>query len=106
VVVITIFFVFPPALPVTGANMNYAIVAFAVIILISTVQWFVDGRHNYKGPSFDEEAYLQAAAGSAGIDAEGSLIHGQEFVQRSPSSADLGALANGRDPAKSDLQDQ
>jgi choline transport protein len=26
-------------------------VAFAIIILISTIQWFVDGRKNFKGPT-------------------------------------------------------
>ena len=45
----TVFFVFPPELPVTGNNMNYCIVAFAIIIIISTNQWFVDGRKNFTG---------------------------------------------------------
>ena len=30
--------------------MNYCIVAFFIVIVISVVQWFVDGRKNYKGP--------------------------------------------------------
>ena len=30
--------------------MNYCIVAFAIIILISAVQWIVDGRKNFEGP--------------------------------------------------------
>lgn len=55
---ITVFLLFPPTLPVTGNNMNYAVVAFAVIILISTIQWFVDGRKNFQGPSFDEAAFI------------------------------------------------
>ncbi|KAL1598900.1 hypothetical protein SLS60_008045 [Paraconiothyrium brasiliense] len=33
--------------------MNYCIVAFAIIIIISTVQWFVDGRRNFTGPRTD-----------------------------------------------------
>ncbi|KAJ4179588.1 hypothetical protein NW755_012313 [Fusarium falciforme] len=46
----TVLFVFPPALPVSAASMNYCIAAFAVIILISTFQWIVDGRKNFNGP--------------------------------------------------------
>ncbi len=44
----------------TGNNMNYCIVAFAIIIIISTIQWFVDGRKNYKGPHIDEAALKNA----------------------------------------------
>ena len=29
---------------------DYCIVAFFIVIVISVVQWFVDGRKNYKGP--------------------------------------------------------
>ncbi|KAJ5999620.1 hypothetical protein N7481_000029 [Penicillium waksmanii] len=46
----TILFLFPPGLPVTGSNMNYCVVAFGIILSISTTQWFVDGRKNYSGP--------------------------------------------------------
>jgi choline transport protein len=53
VIVTTVLFVFPPELPVTGSNMNYCIVAFAIIIIISTIQWFVDGRKNFTGPRAD-----------------------------------------------------
>jgi amino acid transporter len=53
VIVTTVLFVFPPALPVTGSNMNYCIVAFAIVFIISIVQWFVDGRKNYTGPKVD-----------------------------------------------------
>lgn len=30
--------------------MNYCVVAFFIVVVISVVQWFVDGRKNYKGP--------------------------------------------------------
>ena len=52
----TILFVFPPALPVTGSNMNYCVVAFLIIIIISAIQWVVDGRKNYAGPKIDFES--------------------------------------------------
>jgi len=59
VIVTTVLFLFPPDLPVTGNNMNYCVVAFFIILVISTVQWFVDGRKNYSGPKIDLDA-LQA----------------------------------------------
>ncbi|KAK5990129.1 Choline transport protein [Cladobotryum mycophilum] len=49
----TVLFVFPPAIPTTGSNMNYCIVAFGVILLISGSTWIFDGRKNYKGPIID-----------------------------------------------------
>lgn len=49
-IVTTILFLFPPALPVSGTTMNYCVVAFAIIVAISGIQWAVDGRKNYEGP--------------------------------------------------------
>ncbi|KAF2096249.1 amino acid transporter [Rhizodiscina lignyota] len=49
-IVTTVLFLFPPAIPVDGTTMNYCIVAFAIIIIISTIQWIFDGRKNYEGP--------------------------------------------------------
>jgi choline transport protein len=53
VIVTTVLFVFPPDLPVTGSNMNYCIVAFAIVIIIATIQWVIDGRKNFHGPQID-----------------------------------------------------
>jgi len=50
--------VFPPELPVTPDNMNYCVVAFGVILLISGATWFIDGRKHYQGPSLDVEGML------------------------------------------------
>ncbi|KIV78501.1 hypothetical protein PV11_10211 [Exophiala sideris] len=52
----TVLFMFPPDLPVTGNNMNYCVVAFAIVLIVSTIQWFVDGRKNYTGPQIDVDA--------------------------------------------------
>lgn len=63
-IVTTVLFVFPPELPVTGSNMNYCIVAFAIVFIISLIQWFVDGRKNYTGPKANlEESMLVAING-------------------------------------------
>lgn len=56
VIITTVLFLFPPVLPVTGSNMNYCIVAFAIVLIISTITWFVDGRKNYHGPKTEEIA--------------------------------------------------
>lgn len=48
--VTTVLFVFPPTMKVTCDSMNYAIVVFGVVIVISLVQWVVDGRKSYMGP--------------------------------------------------------
>ncbi|KAK5128892.1 hypothetical protein LTR85_000225 [Meristemomyces frigidus] len=61
VILTTVLFVFPPELPVTGTNMNYCIVAFAVVLIISVVQWFVDGRKNYRGPKLELDADVLTA---------------------------------------------
>jgi choline transport protein len=36
--------------------MNYCIVAFAIVIIISISQWYVDGKKNYTGPKLDIDA--------------------------------------------------
>lgn len=53
IAITTVLFVFPPERHVTGSNMNYCIVAFAIILAISIFQWVVDGRKNYTGPRID-----------------------------------------------------
>lgn len=54
-IITTVLFLFPPALPVTASSMNYCVVAFGIILFISTLNWFVDGRKNFTGPRTDEE---------------------------------------------------
>jgi hypothetical protein len=39
--------------------MNYCVVAFGVILLISCTTWFVDGRKHYVGPKVDVYAMLE-----------------------------------------------
>lgn len=60
----TILFVFPPALPVSGSSMNYCVVAFAIVVIISLIQWFVDGRNNYSGPTVDIDEQVLTAMDS------------------------------------------
>jgi choline transport protein len=62
VIVTTILFVFPPDLPVTGSSMNYCVVAFAIVLIISMIQWFVDGRKNFKGPKVEIDDHVLVAS--------------------------------------------
>lgn len=36
--------------------MNYCVAAFAIVLVVSVIQWIVDGRKNYTGPRLDVEA--------------------------------------------------
>ena len=79
VVVTSVLFVFPPELPVGGSNMNYCIVAFAIILIVSTVQWFVDGRKNFKGPKVEfvgEEVEEGDEGGYDGMDGKRGEMDG------------------------------
>ncbi|KAK4085270.1 uncharacterized protein Triagg1_260 [Trichoderma aggressivum f. europaeum] len=46
----TVFFTFPSVLPVTGSNMNYAVVVLAVIAIVMVGNWIAFARKNYQGP--------------------------------------------------------
>ncbi|KAK7734304.1 polyamine transporter tpo5 [Cytospora paraplurivora] len=74
----TVLFVFPPEQPVTPSNMNYAIVAFGVVLIIAVVQWIVDGRKNYEGPDLDAEAMSKGIV--EGITSADSEQSGPEFT--------------------------
>lgn len=41
---------FPPQIPVTAANMNYAICVAAFIAVFALVWWWISGRGKYTGP--------------------------------------------------------
>ncbi|MCV4678206.1 hypothetical protein OFC08_35600, partial [Escherichia coli] len=41
--------------------MNYCIVVFFIVLVISTIQWFVDGRKNYHGPNIEMDGTVLTA---------------------------------------------
>ncbi|KAG9502174.1 hypothetical protein J7337_004999 [Fusarium musae] len=45
-----VFFVFPSSLPVSALSMNYASVVLLVLLLFSTVNWFMFAKQHYQGP--------------------------------------------------------
>ncbi|KAJ2982100.1 hypothetical protein NQ176_g1620 [Zarea fungicola] len=48
-----VFYILPPALPVTGSSMNYTVAVLAVIVIFAAVNWFTYGRKHYKGPRIE-----------------------------------------------------
>lgn len=58
--------------------MNYAVVAFGVVLIIAVVQWIIDGRKNYEGPQIDPAAMSKGVVeGIAGVESKQS---GEESV--------------------------
>ncbi|WOO84842.1 Choline transport protein [Vanrija pseudolonga] len=47
----SVIFLFPPALPVDGATMNYVCVVIGVVGIMSAVVWLMDGRKHFVGPT-------------------------------------------------------
>lgn len=39
---------------------DYCVAAFGIVFVISTFQWFVDGRKNYSGPRMDVDVDVLA----------------------------------------------
>lgn len=48
--VTSVMFTFPPAIPVTGTSMSYVSVVLAIALLLCGVTWVVDGRKRFNGP--------------------------------------------------------
>ena len=46
---IMVFLTFPAYLPVTGTNMNYALLIFAFVFFVALGLWFVWARKNWMG---------------------------------------------------------
>lgn len=59
-VITTILFCFPPVLPVTASNMNYAVVVFGIIFIVASCTWAFGARKTYVGPR-DIGALLELA---------------------------------------------
>ncbi|KAK4556754.1 hypothetical protein LTR86_006325 [Recurvomyces mirabilis] len=103
VIVTTVLFVFPPALPVTGNSMNYCIVAFAIVLIISMIQWFVDGRKNYKGPKVELDDQVLTAVNSPVNVRTASVVQQQFDTQK---AREAGAESNGQQPVGHEIPDK
>ncbi|EAW19968.1 putative GABA permease [Aspergillus fischeri NRRL 181] len=62
----TVLFMFPPARPVTGSTMNYAIAATGVFALLSAIYWFVRGRKRFMQVLLNAEMEFPEARPSTG----------------------------------------
>lgn len=103
VILTTVLFVFPPELPVTGSSMNYCVVAFAIVLIISMIQWFVDGRKNYKGPKVELDDQVLTAVNSPVNVRTASVVQQQLDTQKAREAA---AEGNGRHHASHEIPDK
>ena len=76
---------------------DYCIVAFFIVIVISTVQWFVDGRKNFHGPKIefvDSDTIMGAHPNSdpAGLEKDGKSV------------SELNGNMNGHGPGISEME--
>lgn len=55
ILVTSVCFLLPPALPVSGTSMNYVSVVIAIVGLLCLGTWIVDGRKHFDGPRELEE---------------------------------------------------
>ncbi|KAK4249480.1 amino acid/polyamine transporter I [Corynascus novoguineensis] len=58
---VSVIFFLPTEVPVTGENMNYAIVVFVFVLLFSSSFWYTHGRHYYTGPGTQSKNNAQIA---------------------------------------------
>ena len=65
----------PPAGPVTAANMNYTIVVIAAAACVSGLWWLVSARHHFVGPVTEYEALVNPASAEAFGPPEPSTIN-------------------------------
>lgn len=72
VIVTAVLFLFPPELPVSGSNMNYCVAAFGIVLIVSVIQWILDGRKNYSGPRIEKTQDVLVAEDSQ-AEQDGSL---------------------------------
>lgn len=50
---IIVLFAFPTQNPTNAVNMNYTVVAFGVVLLVSGSNWIFSGRKNYRLPALE-----------------------------------------------------
>lgn len=85
---------FPPVKEVTGSNMNYFVAAFAIVFIVSVIQWFVDGRKNYSGPRLDVEALKRGSiVGMAPVESNSMLQAENGVADTSEKRADQELLS-------------
>lgn len=77
--------------------MNYCVVAFAIIIIISTFQWFIDGKKNFSGPKLDVEAMREGEVLGMAPESNGNghAAHGVNGVNGAHENGELD-VENGR----------
>lgn len=70
-----------PFLPTIYTNLcsDYCVVAFGIVLIISLLQWFIDGRKNFTGPRVDiDELSHGVTVGQAPLEQEDSSEDARE----------------------------
>lgn len=62
--------------------MNYCIVVFAIVIIISMITWIFDGRKNYRGPKIDEGLEVLEAT-----KVDGGHVGGEKEIEEDTKAA-------------------
>jgi amino acid permease (GABA permease) len=89
-VFMAVIFLLPTQLPVTPANMNYAVAVLVLVLLFSVIYWFAAGRHYYTGP----RTHAHIAHGVAISD---EVLPDQE---KGPTASRVTSLVSPPDPDK------
>ncbi|GAA6022716.1 hypothetical protein JCM10207_008076 [Rhodosporidiobolus poonsookiae] len=80
-VLTTVFFLFPPALPVSGSSMNYAVAVVGVVFVLAIGTWVFQARKEFTGPR-DLGGLLELARAEANDDARSSSRPGSRSASR------------------------
>ena len=73
---------------------DYCIVAFMIVLIVSTIQWLTDGRNNYKGPRVE-------IGGEVLEDSEApNMVAGQPSSHQ--GNGEVGSRSNGAAGSKKD----
>ena len=57
-----IFLPFPPIIPVTAVNMNWAAPIFIAVMIFAISDWFVKGRFMFVGPIMEVKTEISSEA--------------------------------------------
>jgi len=67
--------------------MNYCVVAFAIVLIVSVIQWFVDGRKNFTGPKMDANHHFLTATITPEMEADGQDVSGSGKMSEDVAAA-------------------
>ena len=76
--------------------MELGVVAFGIVLIIATIQWFVDGRQNFKGPVSEEVLVATQSADTSNGVSNGHVGANEKDVVNGESSNESAAVSEER----------